>query len=190
MKTNYLFLALFATCMFCSCARPLTDALITKWDAGDRLDKYQYYVSKTIHLDKKEIDKETDIDKGKAKMKTNISNERVTIGRSTAGLVLKYVEGKFDGTYVVWVAFEDDDNRLLCFKRRYYNSGNDKYYIVTNKDGRVQYGNDIYKYSSPVEREWFGLGKVKAEQTPYLKIKATESTHETWTSRKAKGRKL
>ena len=175
----------------CASIVPFTDNIAEQVGGEDQLDKFQYYVSRTIVLDKMESDSKASLSDGKAKLVNRIEKNKVTIKESTPGVVLDHSRNGMDGssrTYILNVAFERDDDYFLKFKRRMVDD--DKYYIITGKNDWIYYGDGYYKYSSPVKRKWFGFGEVKQEDAPYLMIKLNQKLIKKEKKRTAKGRKL
>ncbi len=197
-KYIYIFLtgSLFA-CFFSSCASivPVTDEIISQ--VGERVDSFQYYVSRTIVLNRTDNQTDGSIVKGKARIVNKMEKNKVTIKKSTPGVLLRYrdLNSESKGEYVLSVSFEEDDKYFLQFFR-YNNRPNAHYNLaVTDNDNKILfYGGEPYQYSFPTKKSplsLIGLGKQKVDgEAPYLLIKLNKKLIKKVNKRVAKGRTL
>lgn len=189
MKKSSLLILIFTSCILGSCASivPLTNDIVEAVGGEDQLGNFQYYVSRTIYLDKVNDATNADLVEGKAKVVRTIERDHITIKKSTPGVVLNHKRTTAFDSYKLSVAFEADDDHFLQFQRK---STSDKLYYILTRNDWVYYGGSAYKYTSPVQREWLGFGKEKKEVQPHLLIKLNRKLIEKQNKRTAKGRKL
>lgn len=197
-RVLYLLPGIISVCLFAGCASivPITDDIIDQVGGKDQLKNFQYYVSRSIILDRTNDQTAAGIVKGKANIVQKIEKNKVTIKGSTPGIVLRYRTIYNDSRYVLSVAFESDDNYFLEFTK-YDDKRNSPYNLAVADNSRnlVAYGHEIYQYSFPVKssmRSWIGLGKEKQADTapPYLLIKLNKKMIKNVNKRVAKGRTL
>lgn len=194
----YLSVSILCVCLLAGCASivPVTDDIIDQVGGEDQLKNFQYYVSRSIILDRTDDQTAAGIVKGKANIVQKIEKNKVTIKRSTPGVVLRYRTIYNNTRYVLSVAFESDDNYFLEFTK--YDDQRDSPYNLTvadNSRNLVGYGREIYQYSFPAKnsmRSWIGIGKEKQTDSapPYLLIKLNKKMIRNVNKRVAKGRTL
>lgn len=177
MKTLHLTTIISAAICFSSCASivPFTDNIADSIGGEERFKDFQYYVSRTVVLDKSEDNTDASLVGGKAKYVRTINKDRVTILRSTPGIMVTHGIGraKFGG-YRLGVSFDTDD-RFLVFEKE--SKSQYAYYILPYDSAK--YGNDVYSLSFP------GSGT-----RAHLLIKMNRREIRKQTTRTAKGRKL
>lgn len=176
-------------CPFTSCATivPVTDNIIEQVGGTDQLENFQYYISRSIVLDRTDNQTDAEIVKGKANIIQKIEKDKVTIKGSTPGVLLRY-HMLSDGRPSLFVGFEPDDSYFLHFVK--YNN-----LVVLNASaGVVAYGSELYKYSFPTKRSLRSLGLKQGGNIdltpPHLLIKLNKKMVKNVNKRVAKGRTL
>lgn len=189
---------ILCSCLFTSCATivPVTDNIIEQVGGTDQLENFQYYISRSIVLDRTDNQTDAEIVKGKANIIQKIEKDKVTIKGSTPGVLLRY-RTLPDGRPLLFVGFEPDDNFFLQFVK--YNNDNKRdspYSLAVSNasDEIVAYGSDLYKYSFPTKRSLRSLGLKKGGNIdltpPHLLIKLNKKMVKNVNKRVAKGRTL
>ena len=194
----YLSAGMLWVCLFTGCASivPVTDDIIAQVGGEEQLKNFQYYVSRSVVLDRTENQTAAGVVKGKANIVQKIDKSKVTIKGSTPGVLLRYRTIHNGSRYVLAVGFEPDDDYFLEFTK--YDGREDSPYnmvVMDHPNKLVGYGREIYRYSFPVKssvRSWIGLGKEKQTDTapPYLLIKLNKKMIKNVNKRTAKGRTL
>lgn len=193
MKRLNLLVLVCTCCLLGSCASivPFTDNIAAEVGGETQLKNFQYYVSRTIVMNRVEDTTDANLVAGKANLVRVVERDKIDIKESTPGIVITHARNNNlnnQNTFNLGVAFGESDDNLLRFKR---NGGNDpKYYIVTEKNDWVNYGGIYYKYSTPSKRKWGLFGEEKKEPAPYLMIKLNKKLIQKQTKRTEKGRKL
>jgi len=204
MKTFYLLIAGIITVICSSCAsiRPVTDNIIQQVGGSDQLANFQYYISRDIVLTRVEHEKDGNVIAGEAKINETIKKDKVNIKKSTPGVVINYRYVNSLKTYVLHVAFEDNDDQYLQFAHA-KNAHPDAFYSLVNNHPQAQqrifYGNTVYDYSCPENFSFLKsflkkVGIKKTEnpygETPILLIKLKRNQKTIATKRTAKGRRI
>jgi len=200
-RTSFFLFTIGAVLLFDSCAtiRPVTDRIIEDVGGEDQLSRFQYYVSRDIVLSRTESETDANVTQGRANIVRSTQRDQVNIRKSTPGIVVMHrpYQNGDASTYILGVAFEDDDSKLLMFAHPGKSSPNAPYRMVTSltdKD-RVVYGSGVYSYSFP--DKWQVINnmlrknrKRNDEETPCLLIKYKQKLISKKNKRTAKGRRI
>jgi hypothetical protein len=140
-----------------SCARivPVTNQIIEQVGGKDQLEKFQYYVSKKIKMERTEKTVNADVIRGKANVIDYTLESSIIIRKSTPGVVIRsrYGGGRFD---ILAASFTDSDERFLQFSNFGSSNSDAPYYLISmegQKSGQpggshVIYDNAIYSYKT------------------------------------------
>lgn len=135
-------------CMFYSCASivPVSNEIIERVGGETELDKFQYYISRGIVMDRTENETDAGIVAGQAKIVNKTRQDRIKIKRSTPGVVIHSRFHPNIDSYSLCVAFEADDDKYLQFVSY---SGGEVYALYTpiENENIVAYGTALYRYS-------------------------------------------
>ena len=198
MKTSYLFIAGIITVICSSCAsiRPVTDNIIQQVGGSEQLANFQYYISRKIVLTRVEQERDGNITAGEAKITETTKKDRIDIKKSTPGMVIHSFYSPVSKSNILYVTFEDDDNKSLLFTHVKTSHPNTPYYgLLNGSSGTIGYGDAMYEYSCPENFSLLkkvGIKKTKNQygDVPILLIKLKKSQTVISTKRTAKGRRI
>jgi len=173
--------------VFLSCASniPITPNIISEVGGVENTPQFQYYVSKTINLERIAGANETKIEGGQLIRKSSTARDKITIPENLPGIVLTYAPRE-PGGYALGVSFEDvEGDPIIAFGQ--YRKGNEQRYFILYDDPKnhiIQYGDARYvvHYEDDDDED--------DDEYPCLLIKMQQSSSETSKARKASGRKL
>ena len=160
----------------CKSTIPFSNDLRTQYSLDEaKLKRTQFYISKTITLQRGEKTKDaTQLNAdGKLIVSSSASLDVIEITAKTPGVCVKVLKGN-----KLAISFDEDDNKYLVFGDP-KNIG--KYHLMgaewKNAKGKINYGGKVY-YIMP--------GGAQA----YLKFEMKKHKNQKTTSSKAKGRKI
>ncbi len=196
MKRFYL-LFLLSALLLSSCARivPVTNQIINQV-GRDRLDQFQYYVSKKITMERTDESSNAAIVEGRADIVNRTLQEKVVIRKSTPGVVIH--SNYFTGSgYVatLYASFTDSDSRYLEFynfddsyKGNFYLLSMDKNQNETYGGIYVNYDGHLYRYSTPQSIIAKALGRTSEQPKLLIKLKRKDIVDRN--RRREKGRRI
>lgn len=197
MKTSYLFIPglIAAICSSCASIRPVTDNIIQQVGGNEQLANFQYYISRDIILTRVEQERDGNITAGEAKITETTKKDRIDIKKSTPGVVVHSFYSPVSKSNILYVAFEEDNNKSLLFTHLKTSHPNTPYGLVNGSSGTIGYGEAMYEYSCPEKFSLLkkvGIKKTKNQygDVPILLIKLKKSQTVISTKRTAKGRKI
>jgi len=170
----------------CASNVPITQSIIHEVGGVENTPQFQYYVSKTITLDRVAGANETRIEGGQLIRRSSTARDKIVIQGNLPGVVRTFASRDNPGGYQLQVAFENYDGDPVISFGQYRKGTGERHFILYNdtKNKIIQYGDAMYAvhYEDDDEED--------DDEYPYLLIKMQQSSKETSKARKASGVKL
>lgn len=150
MKRVFLIPLLLLAVIMSSCARivPVTSRIIEQVGGEEQLDRFQYYVSKKVKMERVQDTTDASVVRGKANIVNMTVEDKVLINKSTPGVVIASRYGDNVAADVLYASFTDSDDRFLQFSNFGDKSPNAHFYLVSYDDGEYVLGGDYVWYDS------------------------------------------